>query len=526
MIRKIMIVLALYVKVGYAQGSKIIWLNYHSVGCVTCHRIASVKVSDTLFLIGSFHYQDNKLKPFIIAVDERLNIKWLKAFDHNLVNAGIVSMKKINDSLIALSGGHTYAQGQCPNNNCSFFGLFNVKTQNFVWAKYRQTEQQAWHISITAIDFDGSNIILGAQSMVNNKGSWILKVDLDGNLLWQKLISYNNNEFSVMDVVYDGQNYVFLIRNNNGENPTLVKISQDGSLLWAKSYDFGGYDYPYKILKDLDGYIIIGFKCVNSSNCSNLNDDKILVFKTDFNGNVIWAKLYYSNIIGGDQRAYNANFDYDGNILISGFIRVNNNTSYPAILKINRLDGTLIWARYWDTPPGNTNSNKAKGVISIGPGKFYLMTFIGSGTDASGGLAIIKEDTSSNSTEDCTKMISFTVTDTTFTVLSETLYVVNPNITIQDLTFNPYEPTINMNNSCEITPINNPESYADCGIKIYSRRGYLDILSNEEKFIRIYDIKGSLVYSRKVKGIEKVYLKGGVYIIRINNKFTKILVRG
>ncbi|MEO0151283.1 MAG: hypothetical protein ABIL52_04715 [candidate division WOR-3 bacterium] len=524
MIRKIMIVIALYVKVGYAQGSKIIWLNYHSVGCVTCHRIASVKVSDTLFLIGSFHYQDNKLKPFIIAVDGRLNIKWLKAFDHNLVNAGIVSMKKINDSLIALSGGHTYAQGQCPNNNCSFFGLFNVKTQNFVWAKYRQTEQQAWHISITAIDFDGSNIILGAQSMVNNKGSWILKVDLDGNLLWQKLISYNNNEFSVMDVVYDGQNYVFLVRNNNGENPTLVKISQDGSLLWAKSYDFGGYDYPYKILKDLDGYIIIGFKCVNSSNCSNLNDDKILVFKTDFNGNVIWAKLYYSNIIGGDQRAYNANFDYDGNILISGFIRVNNNTSYPAILKINRLDGTLIWARYWDTPPGNTNSNKAKGVISIGPGKFYLMTFIGSGTDASGGLAIIREDTSISS--NCTKPLTFNVSNTSPLSITINVSYTDANYTLNNLTLNPYIPNVNQTSQCHITPVNNDESYIDCSFKVFSRKGYVEVYTSSKSLVKIYSVNGSLIFSDVVENYKKFYLKKGTYIIMVNDKFTKILVRG
>ncbi|MEO0203134.1 MAG: hypothetical protein ABIL37_05395, partial [candidate division WOR-3 bacterium] len=360
MIRSLIIILSL-LGMSYAQGSKIVWLNYSSVGCITCHRIASERINDTIFLIGSFHFYNNKLKPFLIALDDKLNIKWLKAFDNNLANAGIVSMKKINDSLVAMSGGHTYAQGQCPNNNCSFFGIFNIKNKNFVWSKYRQTQQEGWHISITAIDFDGNNLIVGAQSMVNNKGSWISKVDLDGNILWQKLVYINNVEFSIMDVVVHNQDYVFLVRNSSGENPTLLKVSQNGTLLWVKSYDLGGYDFPYKILKDIDGYIVVGFRCLDSQLCSNLNNDDIFVFKVNFNGNILWAKLYSSNLQGfkSEDRAYNATFDYDGNILVSGFIRASNNLSFPLILKVNRTNGNLIWARHWDTPPMNTNSNQA-----------------------------------------------------------------------------------------------------------------------------------------------------------------------
>lgn len=64
---------------AYAQ-SKIVWLSYPTAGCITCHRIASVKMNDTLYLIGSFHYQNNKSNPFIIAIDSQLNVKilWLR----------------------------------------------------------------------------------------------------------------------------------------------------------------------------------------------------------------------------------------------------------------------------------------------------------------------------------------------------------------------------------------------------------------------------------------------------------------
>ncbi len=159
-------------------------MNYSATGCITCHKIASVKMNDTLYIFGTFHY-NNKLNPFLIAVDSLLNIKWYKAFSHNLDNLAIDKIVKINDSLIAISGGHTYANGQCPNTNCTFFGIFNIKSQNFVWAKYRQS---GGFLSATAIDFDGNNLIIGAQSAINNGGSWLIKVDLSGNVLWQKII--------------------------------------------------------------------------------------------------------------------------------------------------------------------------------------------------------------------------------------------------------------------------------------------------------------------------------------------------
>ncbi|MEO0197545.1 MAG: T9SS type A sorting domain-containing protein [candidate division WOR-3 bacterium] len=505
---------------AYAQ-SKIVWLSYPTAGCITCHRIASVKMNDTLYLIGSFHYQNNKSNPFIIAIDSQLNVKWWVAFSNsnNITDLRIDAMVKINDSLVAISGGHSSTHNECPSGSCSFYGLFNIKTQNFIWAKYRQTPASDVPQDIRAIDFDGNNLIIGAGP---DKGySWFAKVDINnGNIIWQKSIG-GDNEYRLMDGIYDGTGYVFLFCCKSPSR--IVKVDTTGNLVWAKEYNFGSSRSSYKILKDVDGYIVIDFRCTDSGNCSTLSNDNILVFKTDFNGNIIWSKLYYTSL-GGDHRAYNGTFDYDGNILISGFIRASNTISYPLVLKINRTNGNLIWARYWDTPPSGENSNMGKGVISIGPGKFYLITFIGNGTDASGGLAIIKEDTNPNLVGHCTRYITtFTTTNITPTISTLNPTISDANIQIYDLNLIAYNPSVNSTPSCEInTPISNYESYNDCEIKIYSRRNYLEILSSEEKLIKIYDVKGRLIYSRKVKGKEKVFLKRGIYIIKIDNKLTKI----
>jgi hypothetical protein len=520
----LIITITLFIGTAYAQTSKIVWMNYPATGCITCHRIASVKMNDTLYIFGTFHYTD-RMNPFLIAVDSSLNIKWYKAFSHSSDNLAIDKMVKINDSLIAISGGHTRGSGQCPNTNCTFFGIFNIKTQNFVWAKYRQTATGGWHLSATAIDFDGNNLVIGAQSMINNGGSWLLKVDLNGNILWQKIIHIGGAEYSVMDVVFDGTNYVYLIKNGSGENPTLVKFDLNGNLIWAKRYDFGASDNASKLLKDVDGYVVVGFRCPTS--CETLDNDNIIVFKTDFDGNIIWSNLYSSSVAGwySEDRAYNIAFDYDGNYLVSGFIRASSNSSYPIVLKVNRSNGNLMWSRIWNTPPPNTSSNEAKGIISIGQGKFYLLTFIGSGVDASGGFAIIREDTNPNLVGHCTQPINFTVTSINPTVSDLSVNIANANYSLFNLSLTPYNPTINQTPTCQITPISNYEFYKSCSFEIRANRGYIDIKLKGRNNVVVYDIIGNVVYSEFFEGERRIKVKDGIYVIKIGNERVKMVVR-
>jgi len=542
----------------FTSTSKIIWLNYSSTtGCITCHRIASVKMSDTLFVIGSFATNDlptlrsidsilnighdlnnlnntSHLTPFLVAVDSALNIKWYKAFEHNLDNLIIDKMVKVNDSLIAISGGHSggFSGDYCPNGNCTFFGIFNIKTKNFVWAKYRSDGYG--NLSATAIDFDGSNLIIGAQSTIDNGGSWVLKTDLYGNILWQKLIYGVPGGKYVMDVVYDGSGYVFLIMDTVYAEPFLVKLDLNGNHLWTRAYtNFYSQASYYKLLKDIDGYIVVGFTCRTTGNnwCTTTFEygRGIVVFKTSLNENtIIWSRVYsYSSNPEVPVMAYNADFDYDGNILVSGFIRAGNRS---IILKINRNNGNLIWARMWNNPPNNYNNNRGAGVISIKPGKFYLMTFIGnytaSGVDASGGIAIIREDTSLPDNIACTKPITLSQDPFGPTPKIPSPFIVaDANYTLYNLTFTPYNPSINQFQMCFATPINNYEGYMDCSIKVLAKKGYIEFNLSYENEIRIYNILGREVYRDRFKGLKKVYLKQGIYIVSLNNKKIKVVLR-
>jgi len=518
--------ITIFVSTAYAQ---IVWMDYTSTGCVTCHRIASVKMSDTLYIFGTFHYKDTTMNPFLIAVDSSLNVKWYKAFSHSLPNLAIDKMVKVNDSLIAVSGGHSSYAFQCPNKRCTFFGIFNIKTQNFVWAKYRDTTTSGAHLSATAIDFDGNNLVIGAQGTRPDKGSWLLKVGLNGNILWQKAIYRSTYpsayDLWVMDVIFDGANYVYLFRNAYGENISLVKLNSNGNLIWAKDYNFGANDYPYKLLRDANSYVVVGFKCKNGNCSPSDTSDNIFIFKTDTDGNIIWSKLYSSNMPGwlSEDRAYDIAIDYDGNYLVSGFVRATSTSSYPIVLKINRNNGNLIWARYWDTPPSNTASNYAKSVISIGQGKFYLLTFIGSGTDASSGFAIIREDTTRP--DACTKILSMSVISQSPTDSNLGVTINNASYPVNDLSLSSYNPNINQTLSCQITPISNYEYIKSCDYEIKPQRNYIEISLKRKKNVYIYNVVGKVVYRDEFEGKRRIKLKDGIYVIKLDNEKFKVVVK-
>jgi hypothetical protein len=327
-----------------------------------------------------------------------------------------------------------------------------------------------------------------------------------------------------MDVIVDNGNYVVLVWRSDC---IVLKLDGNGNLLWNRFYNSGNYDHCYAMIKDIDGYVVVGFTCEDWGCSTTLGNDDILVFKTDFNGNIIWSKLYSSSVSGwySEDRAYNIAFDYDGNYLVSGFVRKDSLTSYPIVLKINRTNGNLIWSRYWNTPPQNTSSNEAKGVISIGQGKFYLLTFIGSGTDASGGFAIIREDTNPNLAGHCTKPIQFTVSSIALNVSSGGPTINNANYTWNNLNLISYTPVIGTTNSCQITPISNQEYIKSCEYEIKSQRNYIEINLMKKKNVYIYDVLGKVVYRDEFEGKRRIKLKDGIYVIKLDNEKFKIVVK-
>jgi PKD repeat protein len=122
----------------------------------------------------------------------------------------------------------------------------------------------------------------------------------------------------------------------------LTKLDQNGDLQWFKTYgDAADDSYFFDVIPVASGYVCLGSRGAN-------NQGRMLVLKTDFNGNFLWQQHIQYTSAGG------AVFTYPGEIveMANGDLAVsyaaghsNFNSSGQGMARLNGLNGAIIWAR-------------------------------------------------------------------------------------------------------------------------------------------------------------------------------------
>ncbi len=118
--------------------------------------------------------------------------------------------------------------------------------------------------------------------------AWILKLDSNGKKKWEKVYDNmgQNEEIKFVRQINDGYIVIGTVSDNLDINRNIfvLKLDLEGNIIWQKIYDITSKDNVYFIQQTTDqGYIVVG--TINSSN----NTD-ILVLKLDSNGDIEWQK--------------------------------------------------------------------------------------------------------------------------------------------------------------------------------------------------------------------------------------------
>ncbi len=500
-----MLVLLMISQVEY----KLVHFQYNVTSCLICHQTPIQKINDTIYIAGGIHRSGNYATPMLIAlkVKQGIQVLWYKAFTGSNLDMPISSLAKINDTLIAVGGGRYGC-------DCSFIGLFNLNTQNFVWVKRLFSNGH-----VRDIAFDGNSIVGVTWPSSSGNGS-IVKLDINGNVLWSRWTNWSNCNWDANHAIVptiDGYIVVSVIGDGaacNWEVRTAIyKVSVDGnSATFIKG--FRSCTESSKLIKDNDGnYVLIGYR-KHTGNC--LTPDAYLI-KMDQNFNIVYGKLYSA---GNKLKFLNIVIDLDGNYLIVGNILIGS-TSYPIVLKINKNDGSVIWARYWAGASSNQRYNEARGIAPIKLNKFLLSGYLGTGLENYNGYFVILD--SIGAIDSCLSPLVGSINVSNFTPSSWTPPgSILGSISTTNLTLTPYNFSISSTQGCQITPINFNE-YKSCNFRIYAGKGYIKVISNNEINLRIYDIRGKKVKEVLIKEGE-IRLKPGIYIIKVNNESLKLVV--
>jgi hypothetical protein len=198
---------------------------------------------------------------------------------------------------------------------------------NKIWDKTIGTAaDESLFPKITATS-DGAIVIAGSSDSnasgdksENSKGGsdyWILKIDADGNKIWDKTIgSAGNDSLTEITAAPDGAIVIAGISDSNasgdksenskgGSDYWILKIDADGNKIWDKTIGSVKGDSNPKITATSDGAIVIAGSSDSNASADKSENGKgkndYWILKIDADGNKIWDKTIGS--VGEDRTA-------------------------------------------------------------------------------------------------------------------------------------------------------------------------------------------------------------------------------
>jgi hypothetical protein len=226
---------------------------------------------------------------------------------------------------------------------------------------------------------------------VENFDFWLLKHDVNNNLVWQqtfggsmddrgaKLITTSDGGFALLGYSKSADKDV--TSNAGSQDFWMLKISSSGNLLWEKTFGFSGPDYGTTLIETEEGgFLVTGVLDVSASNGqgnAKFNKQKhaggdFWALKLTAGGDLEWSKYYGGSFtdtpLGVVKTADN------GFILVgssdSNDVDINNNKgSYDFwVIKISS-DGTLLWEKSF----GGSEIDEARAICATHDGNFMVV---------------------------------------------------------------------------------------------------------------------------------------------------------
>ncbi|RFS13855.1 3-coathanger stack domain-containing protein [Emticicia sp. C21] len=177
--------------------------------------------------------------------------------------------------------------------------------------------------------------------------------------VWDKIYGGSNDEAVAGITKTSDGNFILLCASGslksgnkistNADDYWVIKVDRDGNKLWEKTYGGGFLESPSEILAlPNNEFMLIGTSISDigrdktTPRLGNPDYEDIWVVKIDGNGNKLWDRTFGSSDRDGVAGAV---ITLDGNVVLAGTRRQSDNYDYQ-IIKIN-INGDLLWQRFF-----------------------------------------------------------------------------------------------------------------------------------------------------------------------------------
>ena len=216
---------------------------------------------------------------------------------------GYVSETKV----VNIRAGHTVTED---------FTLQTQGAQQVVWQKTfgGSDDDRARSVQET---IDGGYVVAGyTWSSSEREDVYILKLDANGNKLWEKTFGGSDNDgaWSIQQT-NDGGYVVAGYTSSFGAGSYdvyVLKLDTSGKEVWSKTFGGSSDDLAWSIQQTNDGgYIVAGY-----TKSFGAGSEDVYILKLDANGNKLWEKTFGGSY---DERAYCIQQTRDGRYIVAGY---------------------------------------------------------------------------------------------------------------------------------------------------------------------------------------------------------------
>lgn len=261
---------------------------------------------------------------------------------------------------------------------------------NVVWEKAYGGEKNDWALSIRRTS-NGDYIVVGWTTSYGAGAvdTWVLKLDEAGDIIWQK--AYGNMGWNAAFTIEETSDHGYVVAGEtmepDGVNYSMwvLKLDPEGYIEWEKVYGSIENEAGFSIQQTMDG----GYIVAKWSSGYTVGDEDFWLLKLDAAGNALWQKAY-----GGSEYdyVYAARQTIDG-----GYIAAGGTESFGMglsdfwILKLD-VNGNIMWQKAY----GGEGDDAAYSISQTQDGGFvasgWTDSFSAGGTD----FLIIKLDRDGN----------------------------------------------------------------------------------------------------------------------------------